>query len=281
MKVCEFNFFWVNGACYTGYLNGGMSIDLCKMRNICAIRGVFIISVLVELHKGIKNKEYLCSLQFFHLCYQVSHILILDGTLQSDTYSKIALTSKMTSNLTSDIILAVFVFCLCVFKVAHPDGLLLTATAAARVTRASARVRAALPSTSSPLPVPRPNQKPALPRKRSSCVRSPANPTSRLWTGRWKRVRPQSPGELTCFVCGPRGHVTPWQGRGNRPRRRWPQSRNWRNASRTSEGFKFQCASRRGSTCGSRSSWKNISSEMISCRLTEPISVQHNKALSA
>lgn len=86
-----------------------MSIDLCKMRNICAIRGVFIISVLVELRIG-KNKEYLCSLLFFHLCYQVSHILILDRTLQSDTYSKIALTSKMTYNLTSVIILAVF-FC--------------------------------------------------------------------------------------------------------------------------------------------------------------------------
>jgi len=101
-QVCEFHFFWVNGACYMGSLNGGMSIDLCKMRNIW---GVFIISALVERHKG-KNKEYLCSLQFFHLCYQVSHILILDPTLQSDTYSKI----EPTPNLTSVIILAVFVW---------------------------------------------------------------------------------------------------------------------------------------------------------------------------
>lgn len=143
---------------------------------------------------------------------------------------------------------------LCVFKVAHPDGRLLTATAAAKATRASARVRAALPSTSFPLPVPRPNRKPALRRKRSSRVPSPASPTSRLWTGRWKRVRLRFPGGLICSTFEPPGHVTPWRERGNRPKRSWLRSRSWRNASRTSGGLKFQSAFQRGRTCGSRSS---------------------------
>lgn len=265
-----------------GYLNSGMSIDFCKLRNICAIRGVFIISILVDLQEcNGKWRISLFHLSSFTFVIRFHTSWFLNGPLRNPIpTTKLHWLPKWLTIWLFFCVLGwhLWVLWLCVFKVAHPDGRLLTATAAARVTRASARVRAALPSTSSPLPVPSPSQKPALPRKRSSCVRSPASPTSRLWTGRWKRVRPQFPGELICSVCGTRGRVTSWQGRGNRPRRSWPQSRSWRNASRTSDGLKFQHAFRRGSTCGSRSSWKNISSEMISCRLTEPISATQQRA---
>lgn len=229
------------------------------------------LCILNGLHKGWY--EYRLSIIGFHTSW------FLNG-LFCNPISKTK--SHWLPRMTPNVILLSFglyvlcwhlwVFWLCVFKVAHPDGLLLTATAAARATRASARVRAALPSTSSPLPVPRPNRKPALRRKRSSCVRSPASPTSRLWTVQWRRVRPRFQGELICSAFEPPGRVTSWQGRGNRPRRRWRRSRSWRNASRTSGGFKFQSVFRRGRTCGSRSSWKNISSEMISFGLAEPIS---------
>ncbi len=214
------------------------------------------------------NEWYLCSPQFFLLCYQVSRVLIPERIiLRTDTNDKITLILKWLPVLCFSCALMTSVAC--VFKVAHPDGRLLTATAAAKATRASTRVKAALPSTSSPLPVPRPNRKPALRRKRSSRVPSPASPTSRLWTGRWKRVRLRFPGGLICSAFEPPGHVTPWRERGNRPKRSWLRSRSWRNASRTSGGFKFRSAFRRGRTCGSRSSWKNIGSEMISCNTTE------------
>lgn len=54
-----------------------------------------------------------------------------------------------------------FLSFLCDFQVGHQLGRPLTASAAARARRVRERVRVARPLTNSPLPVPRPSQKPA------------------------------------------------------------------------------------------------------------------------
>lgn len=69
-------------------------------------------------------------------------------------------------------------------------------TAAARTTKVTAKARVAPPLMSSPPPALKANQRPGLHRERSSVDQSAASrttPTSKLWTGPWKRA------QLLCF----------------------------------------------------------------------------------
>lgn len=162
-------------------------------------------------------------------------------------------------------------FCLFLyaFQVGRQLGRPLTVSAAARARRVSARVRVARPSTSSPLPAPRPNRKPAPPRRQWSLVLSPSNTTtSRLWSVPWRKDRPRGcrrrrvdGGRSSCALA-PQVPATSWhRPRGNLLRRSWRQSRSCRNASRTSGAFGFLSASLTGRTRGSPISWGSIACE--------------------
>lgn len=157
--------------------------------------------------------------------------------------------------------------CDCVFQVGPQGGCPLTATAAARATKASVRGRAALPSTSSPRPVLRPSRRPAPLKEPWSVAPWAGGPMSRRWTAPCLKdrficcSRRRCAVRLRCSVWEPSGSAKERLQRGKQTRRRWLQSRSWRNASRTSAALGFPITFRRGSTCGNQSSWESIVSK--------------------